>query len=725
MPRFAYVANLDNTVSIYTVNAATGQLRANGYAAAGTFPVAVTTDPLGRFAYVVNLNSNSVSAYTIDARTGTLTSVGPAMTAGTMPRSVSVDPSGRFAYVANEGSDDISAYAISATNGALFQINCGGAAGVGCNGANFAAGTSPFPVTIAPSGRFAYAVNNGSNDISAYTINATTGVLTPVSCGGGVGCNGANFAAGTNPFGIAIDPAGRFVYVTSTNGNRISVYGINSSTGALTGTGSAVTTGDFPVFVAVDPSGRFAYVANQASLDVSAYMIDAASGALAQIECSTGFGCNGVNFAAGNAPVSIAVDASGRFAYVVNSGSYDVFVYAIDATTGALTRRGTVRNRGTGSASAATALALAHGTTPVTYTPTFAYVANVNSHDVSAYAIDAASGVLIPVNNGTRFGAGMSPAAVAVDPSGRFAYVANVGSQDVSAYTIDADGALKQVVCAAGFGCNGANFAAGPGPRSVAVDPSGRFVYVANGYISGVSAYEIDTTTGALTDSKVPVMAGTNPLSVAVDPTGRFAYVANYNSRDVSAYTIDVNDGTLKQINCGDGIGCNGANFVAGSNPVSVSVEASGQYVYVVNEGTNSVSTFVIDAATGGLTLDRAGMAMTGMHPSAVAADPSGRFAYVANATSGSVSAYAIGDQTGALTSIDCVAGCNGMNFNAGSNPLSVAVDPSGGFAYVANFLSDSIWFYGIDAASGVLTGAGAVAAGTGPYAVTTTGTIQ
>ena len=73
VPRFAYLANYnDNTVSIYTVNAITGQLRANGYVMAGNRPISVTVDPSGQFAYVANFSSSNVSAYTINATTGVL-----------------------------------------------------------------------------------------------------------------------------------------------------------------------------------------------------------------------------------------------------------------------------------------------------------------------------------------------------------------------------------------------------------------------------------------------------------------------------------------------------------------------------------------------------------------------------------------------------------------------------------------------------------------------------
>ena len=63
VPRFAYVANIsEQTVSIYTVNATTGQLRHNGDAATGTNPVSVKVDPFGKFAYVANISDNTVWA---------------------------------------------------------------------------------------------------------------------------------------------------------------------------------------------------------------------------------------------------------------------------------------------------------------------------------------------------------------------------------------------------------------------------------------------------------------------------------------------------------------------------------------------------------------------------------------------------------------------------------------------------------------------------------------
>lgn len=140
----------------------------------------------------------------------------------------------------------------------------------------------------------------------------------------------------------------------------------------------------------------------------------------------------------------------------------------------------------------------------------FAHAANVFSDNVSAYTIDAMTGVLTPVS-GAPFPTGTSPFFVMVDPTGRFVYVANVNSHDVSAYAIEATtGALTPVP--------GSPFSAGAGRNEVTVDPSGQFVYVVNG-AGDVSAYTIDPGSGALTSIPGwPFPAGSGSSGVTVDP---------------------------------------------------------------------------------------------------------------------------------------------------------------------------------------------------------------
>jgi 6-phosphogluconolactonase len=372
-----------------------------------------------------------------------------------------------------------------------------------------------------------------------------------------------------------------------------------------------------------------------------------------------------------------------RFAYVANNGSDTVSAYAIDSGTGVLTDVGTPP--------------VATGSLPfsVTVDPSgkFAYVANNGSDDVSAYTIDN-TGALTPIIcsgtcSGNNFPAGTGPQSISVDPTGKFAYVANFLSNDVSAYTIASTGALTQVDCGGGPTCDTVNslpknFKAGMGPGSVTVDPTGKFVYVANQgdrvNPGTVSAYTIDSSTGALTSVSPDVSAGVAPgsVTVTVDSLGNeFAYVANWGSGDVSAYTIDTIGGTgaLTQIPCASGTGCNGDNFLAGSLPNSVTVDPSGKFAYVANRDSGDVSAYTIDS-TGALASVGTPV-LAGTHPYSVTVDPSGKFVYVANEGDGinpsDVSAYTIGT-TGALTAINCTGTCSSAsNFPAGISPFSVS----------------------------------------------------
>ena len=60
-----------------------------------------------------------------------------------------------------------------------------------------------------------------------------------------------------------------------------------------------------------------------------------------------------------------------------------------------------------------------------------------------------------------------------------------------------------------------------------------------------------------------PVAAGTLPISLAIDPAGQFAYAANDNSGDISAYAVDSTTGALSFI----------GNFAAGNKPRSIAID--------------------------------------------------------------------------------------------------------------------------------------------------------
>jgi 6-phosphogluconolactonase (cycloisomerase 2 family) len=82
-------------------------------------------------------------------------------------------------------------------------------------------------------GRYLYVTNIGTNNISAYTIDATTGATTALT---------SPFAAGTRPVSATVDPAGAFLYVCNQNSKNITKFQINQETGGLPSNTITATT---------------------------------------------------------------------------------------------------------------------------------------------------------------------------------------------------------------------------------------------------------------------------------------------------------------------------------------------------------------------------------------------------------------------------------------------------------------------------------------------------
>ena len=98
---------------------------------------------------------------------------------------------------------------------------------------------------------------------------------------------------------MAVDPKGKFAYVTNAGDNTVSGYGLDPLTGALTSLpGSPFGAGTNPISVAIDPTAQFAHVTNQNDGTVSAYLIDC-DGYLTPVA--------GSPFPSGTSPSAIAI----------------------------------------------------------------------------------------------------------------------------------------------------------------------------------------------------------------------------------------------------------------------------------------------------------------------------------------------------------------------------------------------------------------------------------
>ena len=324
---FAYVANsAAASLSAYAINGTTGALSplASISTGAQSRPYSIAVTPNRKFLYVADEVNSTVLAFTVDAVTGLLTAVaGGPVAAVSNTWGITVDPTGNFLYAGSGGgvsNRGISAYAINSLTGALTPIA----------GSPFAAGYGNYSITSTPNGQFIYVVNNSDSTISGYALNGTTGALTPLA--------GSPFAAAAGVYALTIHPSGAFLYAANTTANTnvssVTAYGIDPSTGALTSiAGSPFASGTGALSVALDPAGKFLYVGNYYDGTISAYTVNSSTGALTGVAGSpfdTGAG------AGAKSTYSVKVDPSGAFLYATNGVQGNVSAFTINSVTGAL-----------------------------------------------------------------------------------------------------------------------------------------------------------------------------------------------------------------------------------------------------------------------------------------------------------------------------------------------------------------------------------------------------
>jgi 6-phosphogluconolactonase (cycloisomerase 2 family) len=180
------------------------------------------------------------------------------------------------------------------------------------------------------------------------------------------------------------------------------------------------------------------------------------------------------------------------------------------------------------------------------------YVADSIDNVVVNYSVSSA-GVLavVPTATTTAVPTGTVPSGVAVDPCNRFAYVANAQSNNVSAYTIcsvvnlnlqppcqSADYSLHEVT--------GSPYPVGEVPGPMAVDAYANFLYVVDTGSSQVSAFRMSSASGALTAlSPATVSTNLGANSIAIRSDDSWLFVANSTSANVSQYAITPATGIL------------------------------------------------------------------------------------------------------------------------------------------------------------------------------------
>ena len=242
-------------------------------------------------------------------------------------------------------------------------------------------------------------------------------------------------------------------------------------------------------------------------------------------------------------------------------------------------------------------------------------------------------------------------------------------------------------------------------PNFLVLSPDGQFLYSVNRTESwddqgAVSAFAVNSETGALTFLNEVPSAGQGPCYINIDPTGRFIVVANYSSGTVALYPIR-EDGTLEEatsIMQHEGSGPDESRQ-EGPHAHYIHFSQDGQYVLSADLGIDKVMIYALDKEEQALVPHSTPFAAVeaGSGPRHLAFHPNQRNVYLMNELSGTVTAFNASLNEGGLETLQTLSSLP-EGFSGANKSADIHVHPSGNFLYASNRGdSDSIAIFRID----------------------------
>jgi 6-phosphogluconolactonase len=263
------------TVSAFAVDKKTGKLTfLNKVDPKGDMPTNLTVDHTGHTVLTVQYDGGNVAAFPIlaDGRLGEATyndkhvGVGVHAVPGPHAHDVIVSPDNQYAFVAELGLDRIYSYRLDAARSTLTPLNPPYIQ----HGPN----TGPRHMAIHPSGKWLYSNKEQVPEVTTYQV--TSGALKEIQT---VSPVPSDYTGRNSTAEIQIDRAGTFVYVSNRGHNSIAVFSIDQTTGTLTPVQWA-PTGNNPRSFSLDQTGTYLFVANQGADNVAPYRVDPNTGRL-------------------------------------------------------------------------------------------------------------------------------------------------------------------------------------------------------------------------------------------------------------------------------------------------------------------------------------------------------------------------------------------------------------------------------------------------------------
>jgi 6-phosphogluconolactonase len=339
--------------------------------------------------------------------------------------------------------------------------------------------------------------------------------------------------------------AGSTLFVgTQTGGASKGIYAYrwDSAKGELEAIGLVAETPS-PTFLALSPSGKYLYAANEVDRfhgqntgGVSAFAVDARAGKLTAI--------NGVS-STGKGTCHVAVDRTGQAVFCANytGGSAASFHVREDGGLSEVVSR--FQYTGHGPDAERQEAPHAHRVT-VTPDNKFVLVNDLGLDCIHIYKLNAVTAVLTP-HDPPQWSSepGTGPRALRFHPNGKWAYCILEMASAVAVLRWDAQAATLTTVQTVSLVPDG--YKGDHTGCEIVLSRSGQFAYAADRFDDVLVSFRVDPATGKLTKLGSSNYGGKTPRHIALDPTEKWLLVANQASDTISVVRRDENTGVLAE----------------------------------------------------------------------------------------------------------------------------------------------------------------------------------
>src|SRR5581483_3671331 len=200
------------SVTSFAIDTETGKLRQiNQVSSKGTSPCYVVVDRTGKYVLIANYGTGSVAAFPIQQNGGlgeasafvqhTGSSVDPKRQKGPHAHSINMSLDNRFAVAADLGLDKLLVYRFDPSNGSLVANDP--------PSASVHPGAGPRHFFFHPNDRFAYVINEMQSTVTAFTWDASRGVLSTI---GTVSTLPKDFHGENTTAEVQVHRSGKFLY---------------------------------------------------------------------------------------------------------------------------------------------------------------------------------------------------------------------------------------------------------------------------------------------------------------------------------------------------------------------------------------------------------------------------------------------------------------------------------------------------------------------------------